>query len=222
MSLQWKDFQGVNAGFALELYERFRENPQSVDEATRRFFETWTPPVDSSGNAPIVALASGAATPVPSGVEARIVVGAVNLAQSIRRYGHLAAGIDPLGSRPQGDPSLLPETHGVTEADLRSLPASLISGPVAASSATMWDVVERRAITVDDRVRRRAHFRAEERRWLREATRRAAPRADRSDRSDAILERLTDVGGLREVPARTFPGKTRFDRGLTCRADPTR
>ena len=35
--------------------------------------------------------------------------------QAIRRYGHLAAEIDPLGSRPMGDPALLPETHGITE-----------------------------------------------------------------------------------------------------------
>src|SRR5262245_42717597 len=83
------------------------------------------------------------AAPAVSGVNPEIVVGAVNLAQSIRRYGHLAAAIDPLGSRPLGDPALLPETHNVTEGDLRSLPASLLKGPVADGAATMWDVVEK-------------------------------------------------------------------------------
>jgi len=60
-----------------------------------------------------------------------VLVGAINLAQSIRLYGHLAAQIDPLGSRPVGDPLLLAEAHGVTESDLRALPAGLIGGPVA-------------------------------------------------------------------------------------------
>ena len=44
MSLSWKDFQGVNAAAALELYDRFRDNPASVDEATRAFFERVPPP----------------------------------------------------------------------------------------------------------------------------------------------------------------------------------
>ncbi len=41
-----------------------------------------------------------------------------NLIASIRRYGHLAARIDPLGSEPLGDPLLEPAGHGLTESDL--------------------------------------------------------------------------------------------------------
>ena len=37
-------FHGPNAGYVLELYERYQQNPQSVDAATREFFERWTPP----------------------------------------------------------------------------------------------------------------------------------------------------------------------------------
>src|SRR5437762_12433167 len=107
----WEGFSGVNSGYVLELYERFRKDPASVDAATRAIFEEWTPPQDSER-----AASSADAVPV------RVAVGAVNLAQSIRRYGHLAAQLDPLGGRPLGDPSLQHETHGVTEADLRLVP----------------------------------------------------------------------------------------------------
>src|SRR5579871_4644621 len=101
------DFQGVNAAFALELYDRYKVDPTSVDPAARALFERWTPPAaDTAGPPP------GAEVGVR---DAAKVVGAVRLAQSIRRYGHLAAAIDPLGGRPMGDPALLPETHGVTE-----------------------------------------------------------------------------------------------------------
>ena len=55
------------------------------------------------------------------------VVAAVNLAESIRRYGHLAAQLDPLGGKPPGDPSLQTATHGLTDDDLRALPAALVS-----------------------------------------------------------------------------------------------
>src|SRR5205085_2295300 len=126
------DFQGVNEAYVLELYDRYRRDPRSVDAATREFFQGWVPPADTGGpQGP------------PSDRNASVIVGAVNLAQSIRLYGHLAAQIDPLGSRPLGDPMLLPETHGVTDDDLRQLPASLIGGPIAEGAASMHEVVER-------------------------------------------------------------------------------
>ena len=88
----WQEFSGINRGYVLELYERFRQDPSSVDAATRELFEQWTPPADDDW--------SSAGT---SDVPARAAVGAVNLAQSIRRYGHLAAQLDPLGAKPIGD-----------------------------------------------------------------------------------------------------------------------
>ena len=33
------DFHGPNAGYVLDLYDRYRKNPESVDPATRAFFE---------------------------------------------------------------------------------------------------------------------------------------------------------------------------------------
>ena len=37
-------FYGPNLGYVLDLYERYREDPESVDERSREFFETWSPP----------------------------------------------------------------------------------------------------------------------------------------------------------------------------------
>src|SRR5256885_1236792 len=42
----WQDFTGLNRGYVLELYDRFRQNPSSVDPATRALFERWTPPAE--------------------------------------------------------------------------------------------------------------------------------------------------------------------------------
>src|SRR5678815_5909172 len=33
------EFSGVNAGYVLELFERYQQNPQSVDPQTRRVFD---------------------------------------------------------------------------------------------------------------------------------------------------------------------------------------
>jgi 2-oxoglutarate dehydrogenase E1 component len=207
MSFDWNDFQGVNAGAALELYDRFRSDPASVDEATRAFFERMPPPAASAA-----AVGDdgepGTRPPAPHRV-----VGAVNLAQSIRRYGHLAAEIDPLGSRPVGDPALKPDTHGITDDDLKSLPAALFDGPVADGARSMWDVVERlRGIYCSTTGYDIAHiFVPEERRWLSEAIETARFRAP-NDPIDpvALLDRLTDVEAFERFLHRTFPGKTRF------------
>src|SRR5687768_12928685 len=120
-------FAGVNAAYVLELYERYRQDPASVDPESRKVFESWQPTVD-------VASGSSSAAPGTPG-NTRVIVAAANLVESIRRYGHLAARIDPLGSQPVGDPSLSPRAHGITDEDLKKLPASLVGGPLAESSA---------------------------------------------------------------------------------------
>jgi 2-oxoglutarate dehydrogenase E1 component len=209
MSLSQADFQGVNLGYLLELYEKFRSDPRSVDDETRELFRTWTPPADAAPTDGVRAAATGAA----AGLDPRVVMGALSLADSIRRYGHLAAEIDPLGSRPLGDPALLPETYGITEDELRQVPASLVRFPVPEGAETMWDVVQRlRAIYCSTTGYDCAHiFAPEERRWLREAIESGRYRAP-ADPIDplALLDRLTDVEVFERFLHRTFPGKTRF------------
>ena len=195
----WGDFTGLNRGYVLELYERYRRDPASVDESTRTMFERWAPPADE-------------VRPV-EGLPLQKIVGAVNLAQSIRRYGHLAAQLDPLGARPLGDPSLLPGTHGVTEEDLRNLPASLIASPLCAGAANMLEAVDAlRRIYCSTTGYDYAHiFVPEERHWLREAAECGRFRAP-ADPIDpvALLDRLTQVEAFERFLHRSFPGKTRF------------
>ena len=40
----WGDFTGLNRGYVLEQYEKYRRDPSSVDAATRELFQQWTPP----------------------------------------------------------------------------------------------------------------------------------------------------------------------------------
>jgi 2-oxoglutarate dehydrogenase E1 component len=218
MSLDWKDFQGVNAAVVAELYDKFLADPRSVDEATRALFEQASPAdvrrlTESGAVTPRVGPDRDRAAADDQSLPPHLVVGAVNLAQSIRLYGHLAAQIDPLGSRPVGDPTLQPETHGVTEQDLRALPPSLLEGPVTDGASSMWDVVERlRAIYCSTTGYDIAHiFVPEEREWLREVIETGRYRAP-NDPIDpiALLDRLTDVEAFERFLHRTFPGKTRF------------
>jgi len=195
-----EQFAGVNAAYVLELYERYRQNPESVDPETRKAFESWTPET----------------APPPSarpGMDTRVVVGAANLVESIRRYGHLAAHLDPLGSVPVGDPSLSPRAHGITDDDLKRLPASLVGGPVAESSSNAYDAIEKlRRIYCSTTGFDYAHvFVPEEREWLRHAAEsgRFLPPMDAGSTS-SLLNRISQVEVFERFLHRTFPGKTRF------------
>lgn len=196
----FKEFHGPNAAYILELYEQYRQNPNTVDAAARAYFEQWSPPVEVA--------------PAPeSGVDPTAVMGAVNLAQAIREYGHLAAQLDPLGSAPPGDPALAEAYHGLTADLLRQLPASVIGGPVAEHAANALDAVAglrciySATIGYDyDHIREPA-----ERHWLRHAaeSRRFKPAFD-SSQQIALLEQLTQVEAFERFLQRAFPGKTRF------------
>ena len=80
-------FPGVNAGYVFELYERYRQNPDSVDAATRKIFEGWTPAERGT------AQTAGAQAPVTAAT-LQAAVATANLAESVRRYA-LAGHLDP-------------------------------------------------------------------------------------------------------------------------------
>jgi 2-oxoglutarate dehydrogenase E1 component len=196
----WQDFSGLNRGYVLELYEKYRHDPASVDADTRASFEQWTPPADETPG-------------LAGGLPVLKAVGAVNLALAIRRYGHLAAQLDPLGSPPIGDPSLLPETHGVTTEDLKSIPASLIWSALAEKATNALEVVEafRRAYCSTTGYDFAHVFIPDERHWLRLAVESGRFRSP-ADPIDpvALLDRLSQVEAFERFLHRTFPGKTRF------------
>ena len=134
----WDQFTGANAGYVYELFERYQRDPSSVDEETRRAFATWTP----ADSVPATLTTSPDARTASADLQAGIA--AFNLAESIRRFGHLAADIDPLGFHdPIGDPALAPQSHGLTTDTLKKLPASIVSGPAAAGATNAYEAIER-------------------------------------------------------------------------------
>jgi len=203
--MELSDFHGPNAAYIVELYERFKQDPGSVDVHTRSVFEKWNPQPDGHK---ILEVAPQAAA-----VDVRKIVSAANLAQAIREYGHLAARLDPLGRKPPGEPSLSPEFHGLTDSDLACLPASLVGGPIADSSGNALEAIEAlRAIYSSTLGYDYDHLRNfEERRWLREAaeTRRYHPARLPIDEKE-LLDRLTQVEVFERFLHRAFPGKYRF------------
>jgi 2-oxoglutarate dehydrogenase E1 component len=201
---EWNGFYGPNAGYLIELYERYCADPHSVDEETRAFFARWTPPGDST--AP-----TGESGQLP--LDVTRIVGAARLIRYIRELGHLAARIDPLGSDPPGDPGLELATHGVTQADLAALPAHIIRGPIATQVRNAAEGVERLRQAYSGSIGYETDQIQDyrERAWIREAAedRRFFRDLD-ADRQRELLDRLTEVECFERFLHKTFPGQKRF------------
>jgi 2-oxoglutarate dehydrogenase E1 component len=213
-----ENFYGPNAGYVLDLYERYRQDPAAVDAQTRAVFEQWSP--DGTGTHP--ALAQPSVSTVPSirettGIAAPELVAravaASALAHAIRERGHLGAHLDPLGSAPLGDPALLPETHGITEKELAQLPPQVVGGHAAEGAQNALEAINAlRAMysgTISyefDQVKS-----ADERAWLRDAVGlhlfHSIPAPAEARR---LLKRLTQVEVFERYLHQTFSGQKRF------------
>ncbi len=213
-------FSGPNAGYIEELYEQYLADPQAADEATRTLFAAWRPNFSSNGStgssANIAANRSASdqsADTLSSKTDVDAVVSVVNLANSIRSHGHLAAKIDPLGRPPLNDASLLTSTYGLTDEIMRQLPGSLISGHIGVESANALEAVERlRAIysgTIGFDI---DHINdAEQREWFRSAaeSRTFHPSQETADLPN-LLQRLTAVEAFEQFLHNTFQCIKRF------------
>ncbi|NWF79828.1 MAG: 2-oxoglutarate dehydrogenase E1 component [Chloroflexi bacterium] len=199
--MDMRQFHGPNAGYLIELYERYLADPQSVDEATRAYFAHYGPPEEA------------AAAAAETQLDVTRIVGVARLIRYIRELGHLAARIDPLGSAPPGDPGLELVGHGVTQADLAALPAHIVRGPIVAQCRNAAEGVEKlRQIysgPIGYETDQIQHY--EERAWIRDSaeSRRFFGWPD-ADRQRELLDRLTEVETFERFLHKTFPGQKRF------------
>jgi len=207
----WKQFHGPNSGYILELYERYLDDPSSVDPSTKAIFDHWKPEINGL---------EGTVSELPGGITGEYAEGDVNkavsvvyLAQGIRRHGHMASRIDPLGYQPPGDYTLKLETYGLTEEDLKKLPADLVGWPVYNSASNAYDAIKRlRDIYSSSTGYQYDHiYDSNERKWLREVIETGKYRSPAANLNKLrILNSLTQVEMFEKFLHRIFPGKFRF------------
>ena len=122
-------FTGANFAYILELYEQYQANPNNVDEESRRLFQNWSPLDDAPTNH-----FDTTHTSLPTFRHGSMqafnlvaVTGAVHLARSIRSYGYLSANLHPLENMQEENRLVSLAFHKLTQADLASLPASVLN-----------------------------------------------------------------------------------------------
>lgn len=205
------DFHGPNVAYVLELYERYRTAPESVDAQTRAFFANWTPPTTETSSSDVYS--NGTISVAAPPIAFQKAVAAVNYAQAIRLYGHLAAKIDPLDlNNPPSDPELNPTHHGITEDELRNLPPTIVDGPISERAANALEAIEMlKAVYCGSIGYDFDHIRVpQERQWLRDAVESSRYHYGREDNPKALLDRLTQVEAFENFLQKMFPTKYRF------------
>lgn len=196
-------FHGPNAGYVFELYDRYLTDPASLDEESRAYFAEWTPPGTYAD------ARSGAV----DAVDIDRVLGARSLADAVRRHGHLAAALTPIGNHAPDAKMLLPSAHGISEGDLAALPARVVSGKAAEGEASALSAIERLwSIYCSTSGYEFTHLPSEEQRsWLRDAIESGEFHQPlSSEQQQQLLDRLTAVEGFERYLHQTYLGQKRF------------
>ncbi len=139
------------------------------------------------------------------------VASAMALVRSYRHFGHRAARLDPLGSEPPGDPSLDPETWGLTPDALARIPAAVLR--VHVPGETLADVLPalQRTYCGTSAFEVEHLDSHEERTWLRRAIESGDYRTPPSaDQRRSVLDRLTRVEAFERFLQRAYLGQKRF------------
>ncbi|PLR98806.1 2-oxoglutarate dehydrogenase E1 component [Bacillus sp. T33-2] len=210
----WAGFHGPNLGYVVELYEKYLENPESVDPEMREFFERealTAKPGKTSPTCRQVMKEKRADAGIGSPTEK--LVAALQLADNIRAYGHLSADIYPLKNQQPLTYYIDPEHYGLTREDLESMPAHLISADAPRSIENGWQAVEHLKRVYTSSIAYEFHHvhAIEEKNWLRQKVESGSliPSFNQK-RKLALWTRLAEVEEFEKFLHRTFVGQKRF------------
>jgi 2-oxoglutarate decarboxylase len=150
-------------------------------------------------------------SPLPAPDEAKFVAAGMALVRAIRRLGHRAAHLDPLGSEPPGDPSLDPTPLGLTPDAMARIPTDVLR--VYVPGATLAEALPHLTATYCGTIAYEVEHIAshEERVWLRRVIESGEHRKPLSAADKRrLLTRLTLVDALERFLQRAYLGQKRF------------
>jgi len=194
----------------------FLRHLDSLLQGEQRFYEQVTESLgltgawsQESGGRRSVAPAPDSRLPTPD--DLKHVAAATALVRAIRRLGHRAARLDPLGSEPPGDPSLDPKPLGLTTEAMARIPADVLRCYVPGS--TLAEALPQLTATYCGTIAYEVEHIAshEERVWLRRVIESGEHRKPLSaDDKRQLLSRLTLVDTLERFLQRAYLGQKRF------------
>jgi 2-oxoglutarate dehydrogenase E1 component len=205
--------QGAESGRFLALIESYLEGEHDFYEGVFASLgvELGAAPEPSAPSAAPRAPAVAAPAAVPSEAMLQSVQAATALLKAFRTHGHLAARLDPLGSEPEGDPALEPESVGLTPQLMAQIPARVLRMYVP--GGTLADALPHLRETYTGTLAYEIEHIASHRQrvWLREHIESGAFREPltRGERI-ALLRRLVEVDALERFMHKAYLGQHQF------------
>jgi 2-oxoglutarate decarboxylase len=209
--------QGAESGRFLGLVEAYLDGEHEFYETVFASLgvELGPPPAPVVPAAPVAA-PRVAAAPEPAEAPAseallQAVQAATALLKAFRTHGHLAARLDPLGSEPEGDPALEPESVGLTPQLMAMIPARILRMYVP--GGTLLDALPHLRETYTGTIAYEIEHIASHRQrvWLREHIESGAFREPLSSKERiALLRRLVEVDALERFMHKAYLGQHQF------------
>ena len=204
----WEEFYGPNMGYIYDVYEKYMENPDSVDPSIKSLFdELGPPPVNEPTERP--------STEALPQTNVKKIISAIKLLQNIRICGHLAADIYPLQDGSTGDYQSFLDlgTYNLTTEDLLEIPAKLIWEDAPATIQNGWEAYQHlKRVYTQSIAYEFGHIHIEEeKQWLDQYVElgNIDAKLSNSERIE-LLDRLLQVDSFEKFLHKTFVGQKRF------------
>jgi 2-oxoglutarate dehydrogenase E1 component len=203
----WESFYGPNMGYLYEAYEKYQEDPVSVDASIKSLFdELGAPPVEEPIQQP-------STKDVPQ-QNIKNIISAMKLLRNIRRFGHLAANIYPHQHDVNVDMNFKNlEAYSLTKEDLEQIPAEWLWEDAPSFIQNGWEAYQslKEAYTQTIAYEFEHIHDEEERKWLDQYVEHNRIRLpfSKSERIE-ILERLLQVESFEKFLQQAFGGQKRF------------
>jgi 2-oxoglutarate decarboxylase len=157
------------------------------------------------------AAAAAAQTAAPDEQMLQAVQAATTLVHRFRSHGHLAARLDPLGSEPEGEPQLDPETAGLTPQVMAQIPARILRMyvPGETLAEALPHLRQTYCGTIAYEIEHISSHR--QRVWLREQIESGTFRQPlAAEQRRALLKRLIEVDALERFMHKAYLGQHQF------------
>lgn len=226
----WQDFSGPNLGYVFELYDKYLQDANAVDDTLREFFEQSGPPesewtIPKSNGEVFTAI-----RPLVSQdelVDISYILKAAELVEQIREYGHLFAKTNPLSAQlglaqqKVANPHelelekkiLSPSNIGLTDAQLQALPVERICTGAPEGIHSAKDAISYlKQVYTGTIAYELAHVHnLEERTWLQDRIESKAFQTGlQTEEQRLLLRRLIEVEEFEVFLQKTFVGQKRF------------
>lgn len=232
---QTSPFFSANVVFINELYQKFLQNPASVDASWAEFFAangdeiksiigdykgpSWASrgvkvvaaeEYDISSNSKKEPKKDAKAAPVVSGGK-DLNIRVANLVLAYKRYGHLAANLDPIGlTAPQYVPEIDLKYHGIDAADVEK--EVELNGILGLNKAKISKVVEYLNFIYTNKIGVEFDYirDAAQKEWLAREVENTMLSELPKDEKIKILKEVIRTGGFEQFLHKRFPGAKRF------------